>query len=383
MKLAINLTREFVGGITTSNINLINYLYGQDYEFLGLELNARMYMKAPVNFRNFSPDVFDHHIINIHNLPIMDILDESKNLNDIKRAYREPIRLLRDILKKEKPDIILLSGTYYIPWLIAIAASREKIPIVLWYSGILAKEVEHYSKKRRSLFYLMEREIIKKSSKIIFPSKLCKEAVEKIVVKNKIEKSYVIPNPVSDVFTNPCAVEYSIERRIAAVGRYSNIKNFDKFFDLHKKLLKKRWHHSATFVTNQSVKIKKIPKSIEILPPMNTEGIKNFYISQGLIVCPSKFETFGNVPMEAVCLGIPVLVSDKMGCAEILKEVGLENMTISFDDMDNVADRAQSLCGQSILPKQLNALRKLLDVRFISEEIRAVLLNVIKNNNNY
>ncbi|MFA5109547.1 MAG: glycosyltransferase family 4 protein [Patescibacteria group bacterium] len=378
MKLAINLTREFVGGITSSNTNLINYLYGQNYEFLGLELNARIHMKAPNNFRNFSPEVFDHHIINIHDLPIMDILDKNKNLSDIKRAYREPISLIRDILKKEKPDVILLSGTYYIPWLISIAASQEKIPIVLWYSGILAKEAEHYLKKRRTFFYLMEREIIKKSSRIIFPSKLCKDVVEQVVTKKKIEKGYIIPNPVSDIFTNPCAVEYSIERRIAAVGRYSVIKNFDKFFELHKELLKNKWRHSATFVTNQYPKIKKLPKSIEVLPPMNIEGIKNFYISQGLIVCPSKFETFGNVPMEAVCLGIPVLVSDKMGCAEILKEVGLENMVISFDNMNNVVERVQSLCGQSILPKQLNALKKLLDVRFISEKIRAVLLDVIK-----
>lgn len=117
---------------------------------------------------------------------------------------------------------------------------------------------------------------------------------------------------------------------------------------------------------------------MEVLPPMTTEGLKKFYISQGLIVCPSTFETFGNVPMEAACLGVPVLVSDKMGCAEILKKVGLENMIISFDDMNKVADRAQELCGQSILPKQLNALKRILDNRLISEEINAVLLNAVK-----
>ncbi|MDD4990063.1 MAG: glycosyltransferase [Candidatus Pacebacteria bacterium] len=165
---------------------------------------------------------------------------------------------------------------------------------------------------------------------------------------------------------------------MAAVGRYSKIKNFDKFFELHNELLKRGWRHTASFVTNQEPKIKKLSKDIEILPPMNLEGLKKFYISQGLIVCPSKFETFGNVPMEAACLGIPVLVSDKMGCAEILKKVGLENMVISFENVKKVADRAQQLCGQSILPKQLNALRKILDNRFVSEEIRAVLQDVCK-----
>jgi hypothetical protein len=77
--------------------------------------------------------------------------------------------------------------------------------------------------------------------------------------------------------------------------------------------------------------------------------------------------------MEAACLGIPVLVSENMGCAEVLKKVGLENMVIAFDDIKKVADRAQEICGQSILPKQLNALRRILDNNLISEEIRAVL----------
>ncbi len=378
MKLAINLTRESLGGITSSNINLINHLYGHDYNFLGIELNARMYMKGPINFRNFAPEVFDHHIINIHNLPIMNVLKRSRTIKEVEYIYREPINIIKNILKEEKPDIVLLSGTYYLPWLISIAAQKEKIPIVLWYSGVLSKEVEHYPKKIKNLFSLMEKSLVNRSSQIIFPSKLCRDMVEKIVVKNKIKKSYLIPNPVASIFTDPCAVEYSVERRIAAVGRYSKIKNFNKFFELHKKLIAKKWDHTASFVTDKITGIKNLPRSIEVLPPMNSEGLKKFYISQGLIICPSKFETFGNVPMEAVCLGIPVLVSDKMGCAEVLKKVGLENMVISFEDLDKVVDRVQQLCGQSILPRQLNALRKILDSRLVSEEIKAILQSACK-----
>lgn len=376
MKIAINLIREHVGGITSSNINLINYLYGQDDDFLGIELNARIYMKGPILFRNFAPEIFDHHIINTHDLPLKNILKNSQNLKDVESAYKVPINIIRNILREEKPKIVLLSGTYYFPWLISVAAKQEKIPIVLWYSGVLSKEVEHYSGKTRELLSSMEKDLISSSSKIIFPSKLCKDTVEEIVTRNRIKKGYIIPNPIANIFIEPCAVEYSVERRIAAVGRYSKVKNFDKFFELHKKLLKRKWRHTASFVTDPNSKIKNFPKSIKIIPPMMPEGIKNFYISQGLIVCPSEFETFGNVPMEAVCLGVPVLVSDKMGCAEILKEVGLENMVISFDDMEQVADRTQQLCGQSILPKQTNALKRILDNRFVSEEIRAVLRDV-------
>ena len=227
----------------------------------------------------------------------------------------------------------------------------------------------------------MEKAVIKNAMKIIFPSELCKKTVEQLVLKDRIKNSYVIPNPVANIFTDPSAVDASIERRIAAVGRYSKIKNFDKFFDLHLELQKRKWRHTASFVTNPDANLKTMPKTIELLPSMTAEGLKKFYLSQGLIVCPSTFETFGNVPMEAACLGIPVLVSETMGCAEVLKKVGLANMVISFDDIGKVADRAQELCGQSILPRQLNALKRILDNNFVSEEIRAVLDNAAKKNN--
>ncbi len=373
MKIAINLTRDAVGGITSSNLNLVNYLYKIDYEFVGLELVSLMYMKGPVLFRHFDPEVFDHHIINIHHLPLMDVLRRSRTLKDAEEAYEKPVKIIRRILKETNPDAVLLSGTYYLPWLISIAAKKEGIPIVLWYSGVLSKETEHYPNKLKGLFLAMEKSVVNNATRIIFPSDLCKETVEDLVVKSKIKNSYVIPNPVAGIFTDPSAVDASIERRIAAVGRYSRIKNFDKFFELHLELQKRKWRHTASFVTNPNADLKTMPKTIELLPSMTPEGLKKFYLSQGLIVCPSTFETFGNVPMEAACLGIPVLVSDRMGCAEVLLKVGLENMVISFDDIGKVADRARELCGQSILPRQLNALKRILDNNFVSEEIRAVL----------
>ena len=80
MKIAINLTREKVGGITSSNINLINYLYKLDYEFTGIELVSRVHMEGPALFRSFAPEIFDHHIISTHHLPLKNILQRSGSL---------------------------------------------------------------------------------------------------------------------------------------------------------------------------------------------------------------------------------------------------------------------------------------------------------------
>ena len=373
MKIAINLTREKVGGITSSNINLINYLYKSNYEFTGIELVSRVHMEGPAMFRSFAPEIFDHHIISTHHLPLHKIIHRSNTLQDLQKAYQEPIKIIRKILKAGKPDVVLLSGTYYLPWLISIAAKKEGIPIVLWYSGVLTKETEHNTPKFRKIFSGIEKAIIKNASQIIFPSELCKKTVEELVTKHKIRNGHVIPNPMASIFTDPSARDMSTDRNIAAVGRHSYIKNFDKFFELHKELEKRKYRHRATFATNPDANLENVPKTINIIPSMKATDLKNFYLTQGLIVSPSRFETFGNVPMEAACLGVPVLVSDTMGCAEILKKVGLGNMVISFDDISKVADRVEQLCDQEILPTQLNALKGLMDTNVVSEQIRLIL----------
>ena len=55
-------------------------------------------------------------------------------------------------------------------------------------------------------------------------------------------------------------------------------------------------------------------------------------------------------------------------------------MVISFDNIKEVTERVKELCGQSVLPKQMNALKRILDSRFISEEINAILISVAKQN---
>jgi len=377
MKIAINIRRDQVAGITSTVLSAVNHLHTLNNEFVGIEIATDMYMKGPTIFRAFSPEWFEHHIVNIHHLPLQDMIGRHTILKDIENYYKEPLCIIRKILRETKPDVLLLSGTYYLPWLISIAAKKENIPIVLWYAGIYTRETSHNKPEFRKIYSQMEKSIVKQAKKIIFPSKLCKTVVEKEVVGRRLRNDFIIPNPISSVFTDLNVVGNSLERRIAAVGRYSKIKNFDVFFDLHKKLLRKKWRHTASFVTNHNQKIKGMPKDINILPPMTQDGLKQFYLTQGLIICPSTFETFGNVPMEAACLGIPVLVSENMGCAEILKQVGLGNMVMSFDDMDKVVERVIELCGQHILPKQLNALKKILDYHFVGEEIKAVLQSAI------
>lgn len=378
MKIAINLSRESVGGITTSNLNLIKYLYKNNIQTFGVELNSDRHTKGSTIYRKLDPLLFDHNIISIHDFNFRELVKKGKSLKELEVLYKEIIDKVVLILKEDKPDAFVISGTYYIPWLLSIAAVKAKVPIILWYSGVLTKEVEHFKPYDRKIYGELEKSIIKRARKIIFPSELCQKTVETSVTKKRVLNAYVIPNSVAREFLEETAVNYSVGRSLASVGRYTPIKNFKAIFDIHKILKKEKWEHECNFVTNvDKQKIKGIPKSVSVFPSMDKAGLRRFYVAQGLIICPSLFETFGNVPMEAVCMGVPVLVSDQMGCAEVLKKAGLSNMVVSFENVDVVVKKVKELCGQSILPKQLNALRRILDANFVHEKIKAIIISAL------
>lgn len=378
MKIAINITREPLAGITSTNLSLLNYLHESDTVFSGIELNAYRTFQSPVIYRHLSPEWFNHFIISICDYNLFRIIRKSKSLSEVQKHFSLIIKTIRMILKKEKPDVCFVNGSYFIPWLISIAAEKEHIPIVLWYSGVLTKEVEGMTPKFKKIFFQMERSIARRARRIIFPSQICKETVYNSVLRSaSVKNGVIIPNPISPVFTRNSKIEHSVDRRIAFVGRYTGIKNIQEFCALHKRLLKAGWKHEATIVSDiRKSELKKIPETIRIISSMSSEDISSFYSTQGLIVSPSHFETFGNVPIEAACLGIPALVSKNMGCAEVLIASGLEQMVVDFDDTNQVIERVMKLCGQRILPRQLNNLRKRVDTKYVADRIELVIKHV-------
>lgn len=370
MKIITNITRAHIGGITRSNISFLNFLNNTKDRVVGLEITSSRHIKAASNFNHLSLDWFEHYIVNIPDFSLFKNIRLSKNIKDLEKRYNLVIGEIKKILLKEKPDVVFLNGTYYIPWLISIAAHELKIPIVLRYAGVYSKETERLSLKFRKFFNDIEKSFQKRVNFFIFPSLICQKTVEKEILGQKILKSAIIPNPFS--IPNLKIKSIKPKNKIAAIGRWDGIKNFREFFEIHKALKKTGWKHTASFVTNE-VKIKSLPKTLIRIPPMPYEEILKFYTSQGLIISPSFFETFGNVPVEAVCMGTPVLISENMGCAEVFKKVGLDDMVISFSDRSSVLQRIKKICGKPVSRKKIKNLIKILDPQNINSQIMLIL----------
>lgn len=369
MKIFTNVTREYQGGITTTNNFLLSYLVNSKVEIVGLEFDTVRCRKGPIIIPELDQYLFEHYYLTIHDLPLEKTIKKARGIADLEKYYRPLILEIKKLLQSTKPDVVLINGTSYFPWLISLAASECSMPIVLRYHGVSTKETAHLPPRIGKLFSAMEKSFFGRVKTFIFPSDLCRDAVEKEIYQKKIADAQVIFNPVQ---VPKSQRKKRIGRKIAAVSRDSWVKNLDAFFKLHEILNKQNWKHAATIVSELK-NPKKLPVTIKCFEPIRYDKLCQFYASQDLIIAPSRFETFGNVPMEAVCMGTPVLVSKNMGCAEVLISAGLDNMIADFSDLDEAALKIRELCGQKILSKKLNHIRGLLSSEIINKKILFLL----------
>ncbi len=93
----------------------------------------------------------------------------------------------------------------------------------------------------------------------------------------------------------------------------------------------------------------------------------------GMILSPSFFETYGNVPQEAIASGVPALVSSNMGVAEIFKQLGLAEFITDFTSMANAYERIKDVSGQSVSQDIREKMKELLSPEIIHRQMFNIL----------
>jgi glycosyltransferase involved in cell wall biosynthesis len=310
--------------------------------------------------------------INVPN--IAEVVNKAKNIQEVEKAYEDVIFAYQKAIKEEKPDLVLINGTYFMPWCLLLASERENIPAVLHYHGVLAKEVQNWKKPQRKIFLQMERCFDKKDMFYIFPSKITKSVVEKEVFKHKIKKSVVIPNPVSNHFFEE---EKKVENKnIGIVSRWTGIKNVQ----FCEELANYNQKNGSKFVVNiitdldKNNKIyKKLSKLVKFHKPKSNEKLASFYRSMGVVISPSHFETYGNVAKESIASGTPAMVNCNMGVSETFNNLGLGDWIINFDSVKSVYDKIDNVMGKTVHKDIKAKMKELYTPHIIFSEIVTIL----------
>jgi glycosyltransferase involved in cell wall biosynthesis len=111
--------------------------------------------------------------------------------------------------------------------------------------------------------------------------------------------------------------------RFLYVGRISKEKNVDALIDAFDEIIRRGYQASLVFVGDgphrQALEARCHDRPVGFTGMLAGEELAQAYASGDCMVFPSTTDTFGNVVLEAQASGLPVIVTDQGGPAEIVR----------------------------------------------------------------
>jgi glycosyltransferase involved in cell wall biosynthesis len=251
---------------------------------------------------------------------------------------------------KEDYDIIHAHDWLTYPAGIAAKKSSGK-PLVI---HIHATEFDRTGENVNDIVYGIEKEGFENADRIIAVSNLTRNTV--------INRYGINPDKVVTVYN---AVDQSLIKEIEEVkrnlndkivtflGRITYQKGPEYFIEAAHKILKK--DKNVRFVMAGSgdmlnkmierVAALRIADRFHFTGFLKGEAVNKMFALSDVFVMPSVSEPFGIVPLEAMRVNVPVVISKQSGVSEILKHA----LKIDFWDVDAMADSIYGLCHYDAL----------------------------------
>ena len=340
MRLLIITEAPYFGGTDTYTLNLYHY-----YKSSGIECKIVINSESG-GIERYAREVDNHDLLLIHNatanfktrilywLPSLLI-----NLIKIPFNFMKLIKLMK---KNGIDHVIIVSGGWpggYLTLSAIIQSFFLKIPVIA--------TIHNYPVRSRKTAVLSR--LVVQLSKLATPPSLvtvsedCKTALNAYFDPLKIE---VIPNAVPD-FVEKNDGNNFLKTNLVFVGNIENRKGLHVLLQaMH--ILGSEKNIYKLFVYGEFTQ-PKYAKQIEAeAKGLNIEwcGFENdknkIFATKGLLILPSvSFESFGLVIIEAMCAGVPVLVSDSLGMREVIEKSQLDSdyATFKTGDAEDLANK--------------------------------------------
>ncbi|MEK6948094.1 MAG: glycosyltransferase family 4 protein [Nanoarchaeota archaeon] len=319
----------------------------------GINRRVREFLKYQENHRNLEFIIIkldnENRVIkngqNIsYHISIKDICNSSfpykglKSEHAIKERFKRLKERVVEIIRKEKPDIAIIMGTFFFPWAILKACKDQEIKILHLYIGSAMTEFRDRDKILSNSYKNIEKDFLFDADFTVFNSRICKEKI-KATFNYIPKKNKIIWNGINSEMSKGNPKEN--RDGIGYVARYDLFKNPKVLLEIDKKLFsfnKKVTFHLISNIPKETKIYKKfIDKGFHIYQQTHEDyKLREFYQARELLISPSKFETFGNVAIESIAAGIPCITSKGIGASELLKEIGLKKFIVDYNNEEEV-----------------------------------------------
>ena len=250
-------------------------------------------------------------------------------------------------------DILHISGIWQ-PSSIAIyrAAKKLKIPYVITLHGALCPYSWSQGTAKKALYYLWrERWNVNNATAIHYTAQ---QEFEECRWLNLHGKPIIIPNGLNTDFWKPdkSGAKKWREKQgfkdneflLLNVGRLHHKKGLDLLPSVLDKIRDFEWKMIFIGGDNDGTKDKLIREfkslnlldRVRFLPKCEPKELCAIYSACNLFLLPSRHENFGNVVIESLACGCPVIISDKVGIHREIQEAkmgwALERNTMDWAD---------------------------------------------------
>lgn len=250
------------------------------------------------------------------------------------------IILLRRLYRHLMPDVIMLVGT---------TRAFVNVPSTKGYS-VVAKE--YFSVKHRSQITteLSRRLTAKHSDAVVTLSEYDAE-----VYKNKYgaKKALVIHNPPTLISPQPSSLQNKV---VLGLGRMSYVKGFDLLLEAWAHVKHKDWELHLVGDGKMKPKLERMVsdrriEGVRFFPA--TSDVEPYYRNAAIFALPSRSEAFGNVLLEAMSVGLPVVSFDcGAGPREIIED-GKTGVFVKSGDTVAMAQELDDLMDDNAGLKQM------------------------------
>lgn len=247
-------------------------------------------------------------------------------------------------IRKFSPDVIISNFSYVNAALLSGKILRVKRNIV-WFHTL----TQQLNASPRQIF--IKSNFLKLANKIIVNSNYLKQDLRK---NYNIDVDKIIPVPFwVGIRPIKCKPNYQFKNylKIGCPGRLEEVKN--------QRILLNALSNCNTNVKVhlyfagdgkdkeyliQTIEQLKLKDRVSFLGVLNIKQMQDFYNNMDIIVLPSKFEAFGLVLIEALSLNRPVLVSNKFGALNYIKDVEFnKNYTFDPNDVEDLSAKLNEM----------------------------------------